>query len=316
MTPICLRPLENFASRRLEGARRAVRLAAFLSVLSGLLACGGASENGAARGAPEPTTLERIREAGVVRVGYANEAPYAYKDSATGRVTGEAPEIARMIMAELGVDEVEGVLTEFGSLIPGLNAGRFDVIAAGMYILPERCRQISFSNPTYAIGEAFVVRAGNPKNLHGYDDARADETAKLGVVAGAVQRDYARNAGIPDERIVVFPDAPSAVAGVEAGRVDAYAGTSLTVQDLLDKAASPRLERAQPFRGPEADGREVRGFGAFGIRHEDKDLREAINERLAMFIGTPRHRELVRPFGFTESDLPGDVTAEALCAGP
>jgi len=105
--------------------------------------------------AAHKNTLEHIQSTGVVRVGYANEAPDAYMDSAMGKVTGEAPEILRVIMQRMGVTQVEAVLTEFGSLISGLKAGRFDVIAAGMYITPARCREIGFSEPTYGIGEAF-----------------------------------------------------------------------------------------------------------------------------------------------------------------
>jgi polar amino acid transport system substrate-binding protein len=33
----------------------------------------------------------------------------------------------------MGIHQIEVVTTDFGSLIPGLQAGRFDVIAAGMY---------------------------------------------------------------------------------------------------------------------------------------------------------------------------------------
>ena len=32
-----------------------------------------------------------------------------------------------------------------GFVIPGLNAGRFDLIAAGLFITPERCEQVAFS---------------------------------------------------------------------------------------------------------------------------------------------------------------------------
>src|SRR5690606_6122996 len=103
---------------------------------------------------------------------------------------------------------------EFGSLIPGLQAGRFDMIAAGMYILPERCAQVSFSNPTYSVGEAFIVAKGNPLALHSYADVAKHPTATLGVVAGAVERAYARASEIPDDRVAVFPDAPSALDGV------------------------------------------------------------------------------------------------------
>src|SRR5690606_12294261 len=63
------------------------------------------------------STLSMAQEAGKIRVGYANEAPFAFMDSGSGRLTGEAPEVLRHVMEQLGVTEVEGVLTEFGSLI-------------------------------------------------------------------------------------------------------------------------------------------------------------------------------------------------------
>ncbi len=284
--------------------------------LSFLAGCGNGTEGqqGSA-GEQASSTLDKIREAGVARVGYANEAPYAYRDTETGELTGEAPEIARVILKDLGVTEMEGVLTEFGSLIPGLKAGRFDIIAAGMYIKPQRCEQIAFSNPTYGIGEAIAVQKGNPLDLHSYEDIRDTEGATLGVVTGAIELDYARAMGIPDDRIIRFPDAPSAISGVKAGRVDAYGGTALTVQDLLDKDESGRLERAKPFQNPVIDGESVRGYGALGFRKDDQELKEAFNERLAEFIASEEHMDLVRQFGFTENELPGDVTAAELCAG-
>ncbi len=262
---------------------------------------------------PDETTLERIQREGVVRIGYANEAPYAYVDQKTGRLTGEAPEIARVVLKQIGVERVEGVLTEFGSLIPGLKAKRFDIIAAGMYILPKRCREIAFSNPTYKIGEAILVKSGNPLKLHSYEDIAAHPSARIGVVAGTVELAYARATAIPNERIAVLPDAPSAVAAVEADRIDAYAGTALTIQDMLKKLGEGSVERATPFKDPVIEGKMVIGYGAFGLRKEDKALLEAVNKQLEAFIGSAQHRTLVRPFGFAETELPGKVTAESLC---
>jgi polar amino acid transport system substrate-binding protein len=265
------------------------------------------------------SALERIRAEGVVRVGYANEAPYAYLDSATGELRGEAPAIARRVFEEMGVAsgeelEIEGVLTEFGSLIPGLKAGRFDLIAAGMYIKPQRCREIAFSEPTYGIGEALLVTAGNPLALHSYRDLAEHPEARLGVVAGAVELGYARALGVPEERILIFPDAPSAVAGVQGGRIDAYGGTSLTVGDLLAKAGDPGLERAEPFRNPEIAGERVKGYGAFGFRQQDTELLREFNRHLSQLIGTDEHLALVAAYGFTARELPGGVTTAELCA--
>jgi len=289
--------------------RRALVFRLVVGAVVGLLTVTACDRGGPA----SETTLSRIQREGVVRVGYANEAPYAYMDEQTGRLTGEAPEIARVVLAQMGVEHVEGVLTEFGALIPGLKAGRFDIIAAGMYILPPRCREIAFTNPTYRIGEAFLVKAGNPLDLHSYAEAAAHPSARVGVVAGAVELAYARASGLPDDRIAVLPDAPSAVAAVQAGRVDAYGGTALTVQDMLTKVDDDRLERATPFRDPDVDGETVSGYGAFGMRKTDAALLAVFNKHLAAFIGSPAHLALVKPFGFTEAELPDGMTATRLC---
>ena len=260
------------------------------------------------------TTLERVRRTGAIRIGYANEAPYGYLDNASGDVIGEAPETAKAILRRMGVDRVEAVVTDFGSLIPALKAGRFDIIAAGMYITPERCREIAFTNPTYAIGEAFIVRRGNPLDLHSFSSVAEHPAARLGFVGGTVEHDYAQHAGIPEERIVIFPDNVSGLAAVRTGRVDAFAATTLTVIDLLQKASDDELEQAEPFQDPIIDGRTARGYGAFGVRRGDADLVEELNRQLAGFLGTKEHLDLVRPFGFTEATLPGEVTARELCA--
>ncbi|MGD8931978.1 MAG: ectoine/hydroxyectoine ABC transporter substrate-binding protein EhuB [Chromatiales bacterium] len=261
------------------------------------------------------STLERIRQEDIVRLGYANEAPYAYLDRQSGRLTGEAPEIARVILEQMGVARIEGVLTEWGALIPGLKAGRFDIIAAGMYITPKRCREIAFTNPTYRIGEAFIVEAGNPKQLHGYADVAANPKARLGVVAGTVELGYAEDLGVPRERIAVLPDNTSALAALSAGRIDAFGCTRLTASDLLAKAGeASALELAQPFDQPLIEHRQAVSYGAFGVRHGDRALLAELNRRLEAFVGSPEHLQLVAPFGFTAAEMPDrEVTAAALC---
>jgi len=262
------------------------------------------------READHSSTLQRIKSTGIVRIGYANEAPYGYLDSRTGRITGEAPEIAKVILKRMGATKIEPVVTEFGSLIPGLKAGRFDVIAAGMYITPQRAQEIRFSNPTYAIGEAFLVAANNPLDLHSFEDVAAHDTARLGVMGGSVEHGYATSLGVPEDRIVVFPDYPSAVEGLKTDRIDALAATVLTANDLLSKAGDAQIERAEPFTNPVINGKSVKGYGAFGFRKEDDALCNEFNRHLKEFIGTADHLKLVRPFGFTKETLPGGVTAD------
>jgi len=276
-------------------------------VLIGL--AGACAMLGAASMAHAELTLEKLREQGFIRVGFANEAPFAFATS-SGQLTGESPVVFRHIMDKLGIKTVDGVLTEWGALIPGLRAGRFDAIVASMYITPTRCKQVSFANPTYGVGTALVVQKGNPEGINTYEDAAAKNT-KVAFVAGVAEIEQARMAGMKREYQVIVPDFAAAVANVKSGRTAAAAFTSLTAQDLASK--DDDLERAAPFNF-EHDGKTYRGEGSFAFRLEDKALRDAVNEELAKFIGTPEHLALVKEFGFDKSNLP-EKTAEQHCAG-
>ena len=187
----------------------------------------GLSDASAAQQAPAAGTLERLRKQGFVRVGFANETPFSYATTA-GTLTGESIVVAQACLKSLGLSNLEGVLTPFESLIPGLLASRFDMIAAGMYIEPARCAQILFSDPDYRIGEAMLVAAGNPYHLHSYADVAKQPKVRLGVVSGGEEIAYAQAAGVKSSQMVVFPDTPSVLVGLEDHRVDAFTSVSYT----------------------------------------------------------------------------------------
>lgn len=255
------------------------------------------------------STLERAQEEGYIRVGFANEAPFGFA-TPDGTLTGESPEVAKAILSQMGIEEVDGVLTEFGSLIPGLMAGRFDIIAAGMFITPERCEQVQFSGPSYGIGQALLVQEGNPENIVDYSSIADNSDLTLAVMAGAVERGYAEDAGIPEDQIIVLPDQASLVSAVDSGRADAAALTALSIQRMAEN--NDGVEATEPFS--EVAGESVMGHGGFAFRPDDTELYEAFNERLKEFVGTEEHIELVSEFGFGEGYLP-TATTEELCSG-
>ncbi|MER9673957.1 ectoine/hydroxyectoine ABC transporter substrate-binding protein EhuB [Mesorhizobium sp. M0208] len=255
------------------------------------------------------TTLERAKKDGYIRVGFANEAPFGYA-TPDGKLTGEAPEVAKAVLAKMGIPQVDGVLTEFGSLIPGLKAGRFDIIAAGMFITPKRCAEINYSEPSYGIGEAMLVAKGNPKGIKDFSSIKDNPDLKLAVMAGAVEGGFAKEAGVASGQIVSLPDQSSLVAAVQSGRADAAALTALSIADMAKKADG--VESTKPFG--EVAGKSVKGHGGFGFRKEDTDLQQAFNAELKKFIGSPEHIALVEPLGFGKDYLPNKTTAE-LCAG-
>jgi polar amino acid transport system substrate-binding protein len=256
-------------------------------------------------------TLEKAKKQGYVTVGFANEKPYAYA-TPDGKLTGEAVEIARVILQRMGIQEMNGVLTEFGSLIPGLKAKRFDIITAGMYITPERVKEVAFANPEYSIGEALAVKKGNPLKLASYKDIAANPKTKVAVMSGAIEVEYLEKSGVKKEQMVLVPDQPSAVAALQSGRADAITMTGPSLQAVLESAKDASLERVMDFKQPEIDGKSIRGYGAAAFRKEDEAFVKAYNEELQKLKESGELLEILKPFGFTEQELPGDKTASEL----
>ena len=278
-------------------------------VLAGSLALSACSSADTSSG----DTLAKAKEAGTIKVGFANEAPYGFTD-ANGELTGEAPAVARAVFEKLGVPKIEGVLSGFDGLIQGLGAGQFDVIAAGMFITPERCANAAFSVPDYTTKSAFLVPEGNPKGVGTFEEVKSSK-ASIAVLSGAVEKGYATDAGVPEDQIKTFDTQDNLLRAVNDGRVDAAALTDISLNDLVSKNPDAKVEVTPGFT-PVSGGEPVVSAGAFVIRKGDDALREAFNAELKKLHENGEWVELVEPFGFAEQNIPGpEITTESLCQG-
>lgn len=264
-------------------------------------------------GALHAATLEEIRESGTIRIAVANEIPYGYIDP-TGEAMGAGPDVAKHIVEQLGIENVEWVTAEFSGLIPGLQADRFDMVAAEMAILPERCEQVIYSEPNTSYGEGLLVPAGNPEDIHAYSDFAEREDLTVAIMAGADQLEMLQALGVPEDRMVTISSNADAISTVSTGRADAYAATSLTAGNLADQ--SDAVEVASEFSDPVIEGEPVRSWGAFTFAQGSEDLRDAVNEELTAFKQTEEWAEILRGYGFAQSDIDGSFerTTEELCA--
>jgi polar amino acid transport system substrate-binding protein len=102
-------------------------------------------------------TLDNLKEQGFARIAIANEPPFTAV-AADGKVSGAGPEVARAVFKRMGIADVVASISEYGAMIPGLQARRFDAVTAGLFMKPERCRAVSYSQPILCDGEAFAAR--------------------------------------------------------------------------------------------------------------------------------------------------------------
>ncbi|MFE9400317.1 ectoine/hydroxyectoine ABC transporter substrate-binding protein EhuB [Streptomyces sp. NPDC006530] len=278
--------------------RRTLLTGAAAAALTGAAACSRV---------PQGDALARLKSRGSVRLGIAGEVPYGYVNE-QGEFTGEAPELAKVIFKRLGIGHVQPVATDFSSLIPGLNSQQFDVVSAGMYINKERCAQVLFADPEYQMLDAFLVRKGNPKNLRTYEDV-VRAKARFATGTGYAQIGHAVAAGFPEKDIVILQDQVAGLNAVESGRVDAFAGTALTVREVAKKSA--KAEATEAF-GAVVDGKKKIDGGGFAFRPTDGALRDAFNAEIHRMKRSGELFRILKPFGFTQAEMT-TLTAKELC---
>ena len=256
--------------------------------------------------------LENARTNGTIKVGIAGEQPYGFTDQ-SGRVTGEAPEVARAVFSALGIPEITATQVEFTSLIAGLRARQYDMVAAGMNITPERCASAAFSIPDYSALTAFLVPRGNPQQVLRYEDLVA-KNLQVAVLSGAVEQGYAEAAGVPAGQIQVFDDQNTLLQAVTDNRAYCASLTDRSLNDLVQKNPQAGVEVTEGF-APVVDGQEVVSAGGFVFRQGDTELLQAFNTELQRIQDNGKWVRIVEPFGFTEANLPADdVTTERLCS--
>ncbi|GGR26507.1 ectoine/hydroxyectoine ABC transporter substrate-binding protein EhuB [Streptomyces roseolus] len=300
----------HLTRRRLLG--RGALLGGALAV-PGLLSACSRTEVGTGAPAGDADLLARLRKQGHVRVGFAGEAPYGFQDG--GELAGEAPTLHREIFTALGIPELKPTITEFGALIPGLLAGRFDVVSAGMAITPERCAKVAFSEPEFISPTALMVREGNPKGLSDLASCAAAK-ARVGVLTAAVEGGYAKAAGVGDGALVSLAKQQDGLDALLAGRIDAFALTGISLRWLARTNEGKAVEVLEPFV-PVVDGVKRYSPGGAVFRQGAVSLREAFDRELARITGDPaRYVRLIGEYGFTEREVPPRTlrTAE-LCAG-
>lgn len=280
-------------------------LAAATSIIAltlALGACGGSDS--------DKSTLQKAVDDGKISVGFAGEAPYSFEKD--GELQGASVAMAKAVFKELGVDDVEGVNTEFGSLIPGLNADRFGAISAGMSILPDRCEQAAFGNPEFMYTTALMTKEGKQDGMKTIDDVKK-KGLKLATMTGAVESTYAEDLGIKSQQVGTPQDGMDAVT---TGRADVFALTAISLNWMAKNNKDAGVEVSDSFV-QEIKGVPQIGAGATVFRTDDTELRDKWNEKLDEIVSDEgKYLDVVGDFGFTKEERPdGEITTDQLCKG-
>lgn len=178
--------------------------AAILSVAC-LAACGSSS------GANTSSAADSSAKETLTMVTNAEFPPYEYYEG--DNVVGIDAEIAQLIADKLGM-ELEIVDVAFESIVPGVQAGKYDMGMAGMTVSEERLESVNFSS-SYATGvQVVIVKEDGP--IASLDDISGK---MIGVQTNTTGDIYA-SGDYGDEYVTRYDNGALAVEGLKSGKVD------------------------------------------------------------------------------------------------
>lgn len=267
------------------------------SVLLGGCGVGGGSADTATTAAagPAAVTFEEALKSKSIKVGYAEEAPWAFVDE-NGKLTGAAPTVVRAVLKRLGIDNVEGEATQFDIIIDNLRAKKYALTAAGLYINPGRCKTSQFAIPDIKVGLAFLVEKGNPKNIKSFQDI-VDTKAKVACVSGVAGVGYMKAAGIPDSQIQLIQADNDGIRSIQNKDVDCYLVADISGRWVVKTLPNSNLEITESFQATDKPD-----LATFNFRLGDDAFRDAFNKELLDLHKSGEWLKLVEPFGFTKAN--------------
>jgi cystine transport system substrate-binding protein len=257
----------NFMTRAFPFRLRTAGIVAALALA--LTACssgggeGGTGDSGDA--SASGTTLESVRDAGVITVGTEGTyAPFSFHEGGSGALVGYDVEITEAVAEKLGV-EAEFEETQFDGIFAGLEAGRFDMIANQISINPTRQETYELSDP-YTVSPGVLIVADSNTDITDFADLKG-KTSAQSLTSNWFE--LAEQNGAEVEAVEGFAQA---VELLSAGRVDATINDKLTLLEYQKQQGEAGLKVAAETEEP--------SLSAFAFRKGSTDLVDAVNAAL------------------------------------
>ncbi|TPK86361.1 ABC transporter substrate-binding protein [Mesorhizobium sp. B2-4-17] len=165
----------------------------------------------------------KLKDAGMIRVASNVEyPPFEYYDTDNTTIIGLDKDLAEAIGQKLGV-KLEFENMSFDAIIPALAAKRYDMAMSAMTDTDERRNKVDFVD-YFTSGGGFLVKKGNPKNVHSLADICGVTAA---IDKGTTEIEDAKKAsedcvkaGKAELNAKVLPGTSKIVLALQSGRAD------------------------------------------------------------------------------------------------
>ncbi|MFZ5675427.1 MAG: substrate-binding periplasmic protein [Pseudomonadota bacterium] len=248
--------------------------------------------------------LPAVKSAGVLKVGVGimGLKPWIYQDD-KGAYTGLEKEIIEFVAKDIGVPKYEYVVTEWSTLIPGLKAGRWDVVMSAMSKTQQRMQEggMVFSNPYFMYNDRLIVlkdsKIQTPADLKGQTVASV-----MGSMDSIVAHSLAEKGEVG--QVLDFNNFGEPFQALRNGQVQAVVLDQATLLGQMSENTDLRVVGDPLFYVPapgweEAEGKADYRLGAVGIglRPECADLQAAIDTALDKLDKQGARKEILERYG-------------------
>lgn len=168
--------------------------------------------------------LKKLQKAGKLVIATSPDFPPFESLSGDGTVEGIEIDILNEVCQQLGL-ALEIQQMDFDSVLPGVQAGKYDMGVSGISVTEKRQKNVLFTDPYCLAAQAIVVREGSPIT------GKADLTGKtVAVQTGTTAESFCMENGYTVNAYAANNDAQSALL---QGKVDAWVIDDLTAADMV-----------------------------------------------------------------------------------
>ena len=214
-----------------------VMLTPFVIAFS-LCSCSVVQHNGASQ--KRQSLYDRVIQSGKIRCAYVIDPPGCVKDPNTGKLSGIGVEAIELIGRKLGLTIEWTEEVGWGTMLEGLQTGRYDLVATPIWTNANRAKIVSFSNPLYFSPIAVYAKKGNHR-FSGHLETINSPNVKIATVDGDTGQVIA-DADFPKAKRLSSPqmtDLSHNLLSVATGKADvAFADPTLAVRYLINNPDS------------------------------------------------------------------------------
>lgn len=165
-----------------------------------------------------------VEKKGELVIATSPDFPPFEELTADGKVEGIEIEILELICEELGVKLVIETMN-FDSVLPGIQAGKFDIGVSGISVTPDREKNVLFTDPYCLAAQAIVVVEGSTIA------SKADLAGKkVSVQSGTTAESFCRGEKYEVSAFAANSDAQLALT---TGKVAAWVIDDLTAAEMV-----------------------------------------------------------------------------------